>query len=199
MRMDKDLLAHGQEFRRALANHQYEVTDEGGILFPRQRVTVEGIYEHAVNGKDVRQDKNLVVTEGLNHILSSALDAGTQIAAWYMALYAGNVSPAAGWTAANFATNATEITSTTEGFAGLRKGVTFAAPAGGVITNAASKAEFTMVSITAAVLDVNGVGIMSVDTRGATTGTLLSSVKFSATRNLQNGDVFSVGYTLTLG
>ena len=196
MRIDKDLLAHGQEFRRALANHQYEVTDEGGILFPRQHVTAKGVYEHAVNGKDVRRDTNRVVAEGLNYILSSALDAGTQITAWYMALYAGNVSPAAGWTAANFASNATEITSTSEGFAGLRKAVNFAAPAAGAITNSASKAEFTIATATA--LDVNGVGIMSVDTRGAVTGTLLSAVKFSATRNLQNADVFSVVYTLTL-
>lgn len=196
-RIDKELLEHGAEFRRALAKHQYEITDDGRLLFREQRVFVAGVYEHSVNGGDVRRDTNIVVTEGLNHILSSALDAGTQIASWYMALFGGNVTPANTWTAANFAGNSTEITSTTEGYTeSTRPAVNFAAPAGGAINNTANKAAFTIA--TASALAVYGAGILSVATRGGTTGTLLSSVRFAAVRSLQDADAFSVGYTLTL-
>ncbi len=52
-------------------------------------------YDSEGNLKWGETKKNLVTTEGLNHVLSSTLDGGTQITTWYVGLK-GTGSPAAG-------------------------------------------------------------------------------------------------------
>jgi len=196
--IDHDLLKHRAEFRRALTNHQYEVS-ETGIYFPKQKVTVSGVYTHDVNGLDERSDANIVVTEGLNHMLSTVLADGTKVATWYVKLFSANTTPLATWTAANFTANATEITSNTEGYAETTApAYVEGTAAAGSINNTASKAAFTIYSATAAAISVWGAALSSSSTKGGTTGTLMSASKFSAVRTLYSTDVFNVGYTLSL-
>lgn len=196
MNIDRDLLKHSREFATALRNHQYEISD-AGVHFPKQGAIVSGLYTHDVNGQDVRDDHNIVVTEGLNHILDVALHATTPVTTWYFALFSANVTPVNTWTAANFTANATEITSNTEGYSETtRQAFVEAAASAGSTNNTASKAAFTIATATS--ITVWGAGLLSSNVKGGTTGTLLSSAKFSAARTLYNTDVFNLGYTLTL-
>ncbi len=196
MNVSPDLIRHHAEFRRALANHKYEQTDEG-ILFPAQGVLAVGMYDHMVNGEDLRFDKNLITTEGLNHILDTVLHGTAQVATWYMGISSGNVTPLATWTAANYTANATEITSGTEGYTeASRPAYTEAAASGGSTTNAANRAGFTIATATA--INVWGAALLSSSVKGGTSGALLSASKFTAVRTLYNADILSVGYTLTL-
>lgn len=196
MNIDRELLKHSREFAAALRNHQYEVSD-AGIHFPKQKVTASGLYTHSVNGADEREDSNIVVTEGLTHILDVVLHGTTAIATWYFGLFSANVSPTAAWTAANFTANATELVSNTEGYSETtRQAFVEAAASAGSINNTASKAAFTIATATS--VTVWGAGLLSSSVKGGTTGTLLSSAKFSAARTLYNTDVFNLGYTLSL-
>lgn len=196
MNIDRDLLKHKREFAAALRNHQYEVSD-AGIHFPKQSVMVQGVYEHDVNGLDARTDSNLVVTEGLNNLLGVALNGIVATPTWFFGLFSANVTPVATWTAANFTANSTEITSNTEGYSQtVRQTFVEAAAAAGSINNTASKAAFTIATATS--ITVWGAGLLSLNTKGGTTGILMSAAKFTAARTLFNTDIFNLGYTLTL-
>ena len=197
MNIDRDLKKHSREFATALRNHQYEVTDEGGVLFPKQGAIVSGVYTHNINGSDERVDSNIVVTEGMNHILDVVLHGTTAVATWYFGLFSANVTPVSTWTAANFTANATEITSNTEGYSETtRQAFVEAAASAGSINNTASKAAFTIATATS--ITVWGAGLLSSNVKGGTTGTLMSAAKFSAARTLYDTDVFNLGYTLSL-
>jgi hypothetical protein len=196
MNIDRDLQKHSREFAAALRNHQYEVSD-AGVHFPKQKVTASGLYVHSVNGGDVREDPNLVVTEGLTHMLGVVLGDLTALPDWYFGLFSANVTPVATWTAANFTANATEIVSNTEGYSEtVRQTFVEAAAAAGSINNTASKAAFTIATATS--ITVWGAGLMSSNIKGGTTGTLMSAAKFAAARTLYATDVFNLGYTLSL-
>ena len=196
MNIDRDLLKHSREFAAALRNHQYEVSD-AGIHFPKQKVMASGLYTHSVNGMDEREDSNIVVTEGLTHMLDVVLHGVTALPTWYFGLFSANVTPVNTWTAANFTANATEITSNTAGYSEtVRQTFVEAAAAAGSINNTASKAAFTIATATS--ITVWGAGLLSSNVKGGTTGTLMSAAKFSDARTLYNTDVFNLGYTLSL-
>ena len=196
MKIDQGLIKHRAEFIRAISNNDYEMS-ENGIVFTKQKVVAHGIYTHDVNGQDERSDTNLLTTEGMTHMLSTEFHAGTPVTTWYFRLFGANVTPLATWTGANFTANATEITSTSEGWAGS-VGFAFdeAAPSAANVNNTASKAAFTIV--TASSVGIWGAGIDSVATRGDTTGILMSASKFANVRTLYNTDVFNIGYSLSL-
>ena len=188
----KELKKHAKEFIGALRNFKYEKT-ESGIFFPGSGLMVSGEYAHTVNGQDLRIDKNLITDEGLTYMLGCGIGDGTKITTWYLALFAGGVTPAAGWTAANFAANASEITSTVEGHSEtVRQLYVPSTAALNVIDNMANKATFTIV--TSSSLNVTGAGLLSSNVRGGTTGKLVSATRFSATRVLANTDEFALGY-----
>lgn len=197
MNIDRELQKHSREFANALRNHQYEKTEGGELFFPKQHAFISGVYTHNVNGQDERIDSNLVVTEGMNHMLDVVLHGTTAVGTWYFGLYSGNYTPVATLTAATFTSATTEITSTTEGYSeSTRQAFVEAAAASGSTNNTASKAAFTIA--TASSVSVWGAGLLSSSTRGGTSGTLLSAAKFSAVRTLYDTDVFNLGYTITL-
>src|SRR5690348_16648804 len=104
---------HRDEALRAIRRHKYEV-NEAGIVIPSMKLTIGGLFEVASGDGPWDIAPNLLVTEGLNHILSVALAQGTQKAAFYIAPFAANVAVASTWTGANFTDNATEFTNYTE-------------------------------------------------------------------------------------
>lgn len=186
---------HYGEVRRFIENGDYEMT-EGGILV-HGSILAQGMYVEGVNGGDWRSHKNLVVDQGIAHILNVVFGATAKISAWYIAPYSGAVTPAANWTAANFASNATEITSTSEGFSETTRQQFVSAPAsGGVIGNLASKATFSIVCTTS--ININGAGLLSDSARGGTSGVLASAVRFGTTRIVVNGDTWQCTYTVSL-
>ena len=101
---------------RAIRGGDFEAT-ESGILFPSIGVLAAGEYFDRINGgKWEFAGKNLLPTEGLSHILNVALGGKAKPAGYYLALFSGATAPNATWTAANFATVASEIVSQTEGY-----------------------------------------------------------------------------------
>lgn len=190
--MIKDLLRHGREFLRYLANHEYEMNDSG-IMFPRAGATVGGVYSDDRGGVF----NNLITTEGLNHMLAVTTNGASQTPTWYMALYTGAYTPTLGLTAATFAVAANENTSATEGYTQAnRVAWNESAPSGGVVANTASPAVFNFA--TASSVSIQGAALLSSATRGGTAGVILSATRFAAPRVFYNADVYNLTYELTL-
>lgn len=194
--LSAEVQKHAAEISSALRNFHYEVAPDG-IYFPAMRASVSGLYIHDVNGMDEREDPNLVTDQGLTYLVGAGLGNTAKITSWYLALFAGAVNPAANWTAANFATNSSEIVSGTEGYTELTRPIfTPAAAASNAVDNVASKAAFTIV--TAGSLNVTGAGLLSDNVKGSTSGVLASATRFSSTRVLSSGDTFNLGYRVQL-
>ena len=185
-----------KELQRSLDQEQYDIT-EGGLYFPRQGVIAKGKYYDRINDGEWSCTDNLVVSEGLTHILSVALGSTAKPAGYYLALFNGATAPAANWTASNFPSVASEITSTTEGYTNATRPVwTPSVASSGSISNMAATASLTIA--TAATLNVTGAALLTNSTRGGASGVLVSATKYAASRTFQNGDVYQIGYELDL-
>lgn len=149
--------------------------------------------EHVRAGEviDAEVKHNLMPMEGANHTINGLLHGGTQVATWYIGLYSGNYTPQLGDTAATFPGSATELTTYAES---ARVAFVESAASGGVSDNSANKAEFT----SNANATVYGGFIVSASAKGATSGVLLSAVKFASPKTFNSGDVLRVtaGFTL---
>ena len=131
---------------------------------------------------------NLVTTAGKNDLLNVYFGA-TAKAAYYVGLK-GAGSPAAGDTAASHA-GWTESSAYSEA---NRPALSVAAASAGSVTNAASKAVFTM----NAGATIAGAILVNNNTKAGATGTLYSAGDFSGgSRTVQSGDTLSVTMTLT--
>ena len=173
----------------------YEATEQG-VYFPKQGIVARGEYFDRINGGEWHTTGNLVVNEGLTHLLNVALGSTAKPAGYYLALFSGATAPAANWTAANFASVASEIVSMTEGYTNAtRPSWTPVNTSTNSIDNFASVASLTIA--TAATLNVTGAAMLTNSVRGGTTGTLISASKYAAARTFQNGDVYEVGYRLS--
>ena len=201
--LTKDLTKHAGEFLNALQTNRYERTEDG-IFFPGANVEAVGIYTHDVNGLDVRHDRNKLTDQGLMHMLNVEFHTTAKITAWYIALWGGNITPQADYTAANFATNASEIVSNTEGYTETTRqlyqssasvmGTVDSLP--GIVQASAMRAAFTIATATS--LTVYGAALLSSNVKGDTAGVLASISRFSAPRILANTDVFNCGYSIGL-
>ena len=187
-----------RDIKRALANRKYEKSPNGLYL---NNIMVQGVYSDRVirNGQVIEfdQTKNLVVDQGLVDMLNTYFGTTSKKTAFYVALFAGAVTPASNWTAANFAATASEITSNTEGYTQVaRPAWTTPNATTPQIDNYAAKAAFTIA--TASTLNVNGAAILSDQAKGSTGGVLVSAARYANTRQLQNGDNYEVGYRIVL-
>jgi hypothetical protein len=161
-----------------------------------------GTYYEILNGElvgvhTVDVSPNLLPTEGIIDCLDTWLGATAKKAGWYIGIYANAVNPASGWTAANVAANAGEITSQTEGYSETTRPQFVAnAAAAGAIDNVGHEATFSIVGT--GDITVNGALLISDSAKGGTNGKLASATRFGATRTLQNGDSYKIGYRVTL-
>jgi len=157
---------------------------------------VKGIWEFVCRGPDGRikwRDTihNLVVDEGLNHILSSTLAAGTQITAWYIGITNASPVPAAADVMSSHA-GWTENTNYTEA---NRQVWTPGAVSGKSVDNSASKAAF---NINTNGQTIGGAFLVSNNTKGGTTGTLYSCGAFTlGNKSVDSGDKLEVTATFT--
>lgn len=154
------------------------------------RYTVETIDRHGVV-LDTEVVDNLIPTEGLNHVLGVVVGGVPQAVSWYIALNSGNYTPVAGDTAATYPASATEFSNYT---GATRLDFTPGSIAGGTVDNTASKAEFEFLDTTT----VYGGFMTSAQGKGATTGVLLSAVKFSSPKQPGVGGILRVTAGLTL-
>ena len=146
--------------------------------------------EHIRNGEVIEREDvtNLVVNEGLDHVLNTVFHAGTQVAAWYLGLFEANYTPVATVTAATIAAASTECTSYTEP---SRQEYKEGAASAQSITNSADKATFTM----NATKTIYGAFLVSNATKGATSGVLFSAARFASPKQVTTDDQLLLTYT----
>jgi len=134
---------------------------------------------------------NIVVNEGLDHLLDVGLSAATQITTWYLGLIDGTPTIAAGDTLGSHAGWA-EVTAYDEA-----NRVTWSdgGVSGQSVDNSASPATFT---ISTNGTTIGGAFLASDNTKGGTTGTLYAAGAFSAgDKTLDDGDTLDVTATFT--
>lgn len=138
-------------------------------------------------GEVIWQDtaKNLMPYEGLDHMLSVLFGDTTQINNWYIGLYEGAYTPSRTDTAAAFPTAATEVTSYTES---TRVVFNNSLSSLGVTNNFANVAEFNFTGSKT----IQGGFISSVATKGASSGVLLSAVKFDSPKPVTADSILRV-------
>lgn len=178
---------------RALESLGFTAAESNSVL--NGDADLMGVYvlEHRRGGKLIGRDtaSNLIVTEGRNHILDVVLHGSTQVTTWYVALFEGNYTPVAGLTAATFTSAATECTAYDEA---TRVPYVEAAASGGVTTNSASKAVFTI----NASKTIYGAALLSASAKSSTSGTCLAAARFSSSRAVVDDDEISLSYSITL-
>lgn len=162
-----------------------------------ERLGVGGAFATWVNDdlSTLEITPNLVVDEGLDYILDTALSGGAAVATWYVSLFKNNRSPVAGDTAATFSGVgvANEITGSdvTEG---ARPTWVEAGVSSGSITNSASPAVFT----SAGALTAYGAFMQSTSVFGDTSGKLLAATRFTTARVLAATDILNITYTISI-
>lgn len=184
----------GRAIAAAVRNNQFEFTEDGQLLLSKSKLMIGGYFpvEHIRDGQVIyREDsRNIVVNEGLNYDLAVALANGSQITAWYVALFAGNVTPSASLTGANFTATTTEFTNYTES---TRQVWTPGDVANQSVDNSAAKAAFT---IGTGGGSVYGAALLSAPAKSAVTGIAFAASRFSVKRDVLEGDLLNVGYAI---
>jgi hypothetical protein len=136
---------------------------------------------------------NLVVNEGLDHILSILLKGGTQSDPWYVGLTNGTPSPAAGDQLTGTHAGWTEVTAYSEG---ARQEFVDDALSSQSVDNSSSKASF---SINSDSTTIGGAFLADESATGASPGgTLLCVAAFSGgDKSADDGDTLEVQYTFS--
>ena len=170
--------------------HEQIITSTERALF-NAAMRVGGVFHADCYDKDGNLKwsdvaKNLVVNEGLNHILNVQFHGTTQVATWYVGLKKAG-TPATADTLASHAAWAEATGFTT----GLRKEYTEATASGKSITNSASKASYAI----SATATIAGAFVCSVTS--GTSGILFSAADFTSARAVENGDTLEVTYTIS--
>lgn len=125
----------------------------------------------------LRDQKNRVPNEGLNDIATAYLKNGAGPAALYIGLWAGSLIPVGTETAANLLGQVTEVTNYVQA---ERLTLTLGSVTNGGCSNTASLARFDMLGSAV----TNGMFLSTVATKGASTGKLLSVVRFANPRTV---------------
>jgi hypothetical protein len=182
---------HRAEALRRLSNGQYEVLDGGAILVPAMGLKFAGHWETQVGDAPWALDPNIVVDEGILHILTVALAQGTANSAFYIAPFGGNITPANTLTAATFTATATEFTNYDE-----TTRVLWAkdAAAANAIGNNTTPAVFT---ISTGGGTIRGAGLISISTKSATTGKLVAAARFAADKVMTAGEELRIKYIIS--
>lgn len=160
-------------------------------------MAVHAVFDISVNGGPRTYFPNIVPLEGRNMILDLLLHTQAKPAGWYLAPFAGNVSPADSWTGTNFTANSTEFVNYDEV---SRPEVIVTAAASGAINNYGARGEITIGNLTGPSDQViRGIGVTTSATKSGTTGFLLSAARLPSDRTgLVEGDVISLGFSLSL-
>ena len=190
-----DLNKHAREIGRHLRNRNYELSEGGVLIKGGMNALVNGVFKDTLyrgGEADTQLSPNLVVNQGLVHVLNAAFGLVAPITGWYVGLFSGNVTPQATWTGANIVAQATEVT----GYAGARPAFTVEATSAPSISNSGSEANFAFDA--SGPYTARGAFLASASAKGATTGVVLAATRFAADRTgLANPDQLGVQYTLT--
>lgn len=197
MRSQKSLNPFLASSLLAAVNANDYTTNDDGSITTGKGLTAKGEYFDRINGGEWTRTENLIPTEGLAHILNVALGTTPKPASYHLALFSAAAQPQANWTAASFASTASEIVSMTEGYSSATRPTwTPANTATNSIDNMAAVAKVTMK--TASSLTVQGAAMLTNSSKGSTAGALISASKYAAPRVFQDGDTYEIGYRISL-
>jgi len=137
----------------------------------------------------VEEFDNMVVTAGLTDSLDKYFKGSTYTAAWYVGLTdstptfdpADTMVTHAGWVEVQTYDEATRVS------------LVLGPVSGGTVNNSASKAVFTI----SGTVTIGGAFLVTVNTKGGTTGVLYGGGAFSQDRAMLDNDVLNVTVTLT--
>lgn len=128
---------------------------------------------------------NMIPNQGLEYFVGILFDGVTPAADWFIVPYEGNYTPGPTVTAATAPAAATESTAYDE----TTRVLFNTASAGvGARSNSANKAEFTF----NADKTIYGVWVVSASAKGATTGVIISFVRFASPKLCDAGSVLRV-------
>lgn len=179
--------------RKHILDGNFEVSEEG-LLVPKSRVLFGGIFSGEIirAGKviDKFEDHNLVVNEGLNHILSAIFNAVTPLTSWYLGVYEGNYTPVASVTAATLPAAATECTAYA---AATRPQFIASTVASQNTNNTASRASFVF----NATKSLYGTFLTSDSAKNGVAGKLMSATRFATVKNVESADELLLSYSYT--
>lgn len=170
---------------------KFDRTEEG-IYFPKSGVLAKGVFRFNKRGEPEETSENLVVDEGLDYLIGSAIGASSTISNWYIATFSGDVTVLSTWDASNFTANATEWTLYESA---TRPAWSRGAVASGAVDSFATKAEFKS---TADTQIVRGAALISASGKGAVSGTLIAASRFPSDKSLDTDEILDVGYGLQL-
>lgn len=190
------------ELGRALRNFKYEKSP-GGILFPQARLLFGGVFGckgllPGMHEEDApwAYGPNAVGNEFINDVLNAKFNATAGAGAWYFAPFANNIAPTASTKAGGgtpFATVQGEYT--TQYTEGTRQVFTSnGASTAQSVSNSSAPASIT---VGAAPITPYGAGLLSVNTKGGTTGVFGAGGLFGTANALSTGSKLLMTYTLT--
>ncbi|MCS5550599.1 MAG: hypothetical protein NZ811_03670 [Gammaproteobacteria bacterium] len=138
-----------------------------------------------INGKEkwTEEKKNLITTEGLNHILNTQFDGGTQVGTWYIGLKGTGAAAAADTLASQASWSEKTV------YTGNRQEWTNGTSGSGSMTNS------TAVSFSMTATETIAGAFLATAATG-TTGTLYGVVDFSSSRAVASGDTLQVTVTV---
>lgn len=140
---------------------------------------------------------NILPTEGLNHILDVVMGAQAKSSTWYVGIFDANVTPAAAHTASAQLGAAGTYGECQDAEYDLpltnRPEYIDVAAAAGVMTNAASKAQFTILAANT----IYGAIMTDTQPKTDTSGDLLAAKKFTNSRAVVDNDELYVTYQVT--
>lgn len=180
---------------------------EGGVLI-NDRIPMQGLYKHYERRHDndfrlelVEEGHNVTVNQGRALILNTFWGATAKPAAIYVSPFTNATDPvAATWTGANWAGGgyAGELSNNNEGYSQTVR-QTWVPGTGtyAVIDNSASKASFTIRSVTAAAITINGYAVTDNNTKGGTAGNLIAAYRLASPRIYYDADIVQDVYSIT--
>jgi hypothetical protein len=176
---------------------KFEKTEKDGeIYLPQAKVFIGGAFEYWLNDEEHYADGNIVVNEGLDHLLDVTLSNGTQKANWFVSIFKANYTPVSTDTAQNISTNSTEVVGSGDVAETARQAWVEPGVSSQSLTNTASPAVFTATGT----LTAYGAFLISTSAygNGISSDKLLAASAFSAPRSMIATDILNVTYTLNV-
>ena len=179
-----------------LINLTNGMTADGGLKMKEDNnvdLRLKNTWEVVCKGSDGKEkwrelNDNLIVTVGLNSLLTEYFKGSGYTAAWYVGLKSTGTALAADTMASH--SSWAENTTYSEG---VRQTLTLGTAAAGSVDNSSSKATFSINGSTT----IFGAFLVTNSTKGGTSGTLYGVVDFGSSRAVISGDTLEITVTLT--
>lgn len=179
--------------QKELRTGRFEKTDTG-IILPKSKIAIGGVFTTTVNGEDEQSSPNIVVNEGLIYVINTSLAAVAQQPSWFIGIFKNNYTPVPADTAATFGLVGNAGEADAEYDEATRPAYTLNTTNLANVSNSSAPAAFTM----NATQDIYGAFLVSTSVKSGTTGVLCAASKFTAVRSLVSSDVLNVTYQITI-